>query len=138
MILALKLLTSRAAGPVASVIAILLLFALLGQCQATGSAKRALAKSEDQVVAVKADLSTCKANTSALEASIAGQNAAVDAFKREGDAKAAEAARARQATRHEAERADRAAAALARFKPAGNDLCARMLAVDAAVKENTP
>lgn len=128
-------LTSKLAGPIASVIAILLFCALLGQCQATGSAKRALAKSEKQVVAVRSDLLTCKANTSALEASIAGQNAAVEAFKADSDARAAEVAKARQATRHEAERADRAAAALARFKPAGNDLCARMLAVDAAVKE---
>jgi hypothetical protein len=59
----------------------------------------------------------------------------VDAFKADSDAMAVAVAKARQATRHEAERADRAAAALARFKPAGNDVCARMLAVDAAVKE---
>lgn len=133
--LALQALTSRLTGPIALFICVLLAFALLGQCQATGQAKRALAKSQKEVARLDRDLGTCRANGAALEAAIAGQNAAVDAFKREGEAKVAEIAKARQATRQEAERADRAAASLKRLKPAGGDVCARMLAVDEAVKE---
>lgn len=133
--IALKALTSRLTGPIALFVCVLLAFALLGQCQATGAAKRALAKSQAEVKRLDRDLTTCRANGAALEASIAGQNAAVDAFKRESDVRAKEVAKARQETRQEAERADRAAAALRGLRPAGNDLCARMLAVDEAVKE---
>lgn len=129
------LLTSRLAGPAASIAAVILLALCVGQCTRAVKAEHRADRAEKATVAVRRDLGTCRANGAALEAEIASQNAAVDAFKREGAAKVAEIAKARQATRQEAERADRAAAALKRLKPAGNDLCARMLAVDEAVKE---
>jgi hypothetical protein len=129
MMLALKLLTSKLAGPIASVIAILLLFALLGQCQATGSAKRALAKSEKQVVAVKRDLSTCKANTSALKVALDAQNAALAAKSAADAQRLAEAGKGLSEALRGRERAEAKASKLLKAGPVGVDACAR--AIDA-------
>lgn len=128
-------LTSRVAGPVATAAAIALAAALAWQTFQLSMTRGALEKAQDRADAVERDLRTCKANTQALEASLAGQNAAVDAWKAEGDARSKRIEEARQEARAEASRADRAAAALAKLKPTGADLCARMLAVDEAVKE---
>jgi len=128
-------LTSRLAGPLASVAAVILLGLAVSQCAGRVKAERSLARAEKQIVAVKRDLGTCRANTAALEAGIRRQNEAVAGWKAEGDRRAALIEKARQQTRKEAERADRAAAALAKVKPAGNDVCARLLAVDEAVRE---
>lgn len=130
-------LTSRAAGPLASVLCLVLAMALLGQCSAAGSAKRALAASEKRLVASQRDLGTCRLNVAERDASIDRQNEAVAALERASEARVAEIAKARQVTRKEAERADAAAAQLAKVKPVGIDQCARLLDVDARVREIT-
>lgn len=128
-------LTSRLAGPAATALALALALVAVGQCTAKNAEARRADRAETARDMARANLSTCQTNTRTLETTIAGQNAAIDAFKREGEARAAEIAKARQAARSEAERADKAAATLAKLKPAGIDICARMLAVDEAVKE---
>jgi hypothetical protein len=135
MMFALKLITSRMAGPVASVIAILLLFALLGQCQATGSVKRALAKSEKQVVAVRTDLLTCKANTSALTASLDAQNAALTAKSAADAQRLAEAGKGLSEALRGRDRAEARAAKLLKAGPVGVDVCARAIDAFETVKE---
>ena len=128
-------LTSRAAGPLGAVLALVLALALAGQCASTHAETRRANRAENALELARTELSSCRFETRSLEASVAGQNAAVDAWRTEGEARAREVEKARQAAKSEAERADRAAAALARLKPVGSDLCARMLAVDEAVKE---
>lgn len=128
-------LTSRLAGPAATVAAVVLAGVAVSQCSEKNAEARRADKAESARDLAQANLSTCRSNGAALEASLKGQNDALDAFRREGEARGAEVARARQAAAKEAERADRAAATLAKLKPAGVDLCARMLAVDEAVKE---
>jgi chromosome segregation ATPase len=130
-------LTSRLAGPIATTAAVALALALGWQTFHLSMTKGSLERSEKRAETLTTDLRTCRGNTRALEASIASQNEALTAMQREGEARAAEIEKGRQQARKEAERADRAAAALAKLKPAGNDLCARMLAVDEAVKEAT-
>lgn len=130
-------LTSRLAGPIAAGVGVLLAIALAVSQIQLHATRADLKAAGERIEALSRDLGTCRANTAALEASIRGQNAAVAAWKAEGDARAAEVAKARHATREKAARADRAAANLAALKPVGNDLCARMLAVDEAVKETS-
>lgn len=129
------LLTSRIAGPVASFVAVILLAVALSQCSARHAAERQLVNAERALVNARRDLGTCRANTAALEGAVVRQNAAVAAWKAEGEARAAEVAKARLAARKEADRADHAARLLSQVTPAGNDVCSRLLSVDAAVKE---
>jgi uncharacterized protein HemX len=130
----LSALTSRLAGPIASAVAVALAVALgISQVQLHG-ARQDRDRYERQATAARADLSTCRSNAKALSASIDAQNRALAGLKAAGDRKAAEAAKALQAAKSEAEKAKRAAAALASFKPAGADLCARMLDVDDKVR----
>ncbi|MFN3585204.1 hypothetical protein [Phenylobacterium sp.] len=129
-------LTSRVAGPAATAVALVLALIAVGQCSEKRAEARRADRAENARDLAETSLATCRSNTRALEASIAGQNAALERLGRETEARTAEIEKARQATRQEAERADKAATALARLKPAGADLCARMLAVDEAVKEN--
>lgn len=121
-------LTSRLAGPVATAGCVVLLALSVGQCTRAVKAEHALKGARSQLAA-------CHQNVGALEGSIARQNAEVATWKAEGERRAAEMEKARLAARKEAERADKAADMLAKVKPAGNDVCARILAVDAAVKE---
>lgn len=130
-----KAITSKLAGPIALGLAIVLLTGLVWQSSQLSLTRGELAKADERIETLGRDLSQCRVNIGTLEDAREVQNAALDAFKREGEAKAAEVAKARQASRQEAERADRAAAALRRLSPAGLDVCARMLEVDEAVKE---
>lgn len=130
-----SLITSRLAGPIASVVAVILLFALLGQCQATGSAKRALAKSEELLVAVRTDLTTCKANTSALTTALEGQNRALAARSAEDAQRLSEAGKRLSEAVRSRESAERRAAKLLNTPPVGVDACARAMDAFETVKE---
>lgn len=132
-----KALTSRAAGPIGAAVAVALGLALAFAHVQLGVTRAALKAAEAKVERTETDLRTCRGNVAGLRASLDAQNAALTAMERDGKARAAEVAKARQATRQEAERADRAVVKLAALEPVGNDLCARMLAVDEAVKEAT-
>jgi predicted nucleic acid-binding Zn-ribbon protein len=107
----------------------------MAQCSAKSEARRELAKADKQIEALGRDIKTCRARSVALEASVKSHNDAVAAWRAEGEARALDVERARRDARKEAERADSAARRLAVFVPSGADVCARMLAVDAAVKE---
>lgn len=122
MMFAWKLLTSSLGGPVASVFLVLSLCALLGQCQATGSAKRALGKAEKAAAVATANLGTCRANVSGLKASIDRQNLAVEAMKAEGAARIAQSEKAAKNARAVAESYRQASDRVLRVKP-GADVC---------------
>lgn len=121
--IALGLLRSRLAGPIAAGLCVLLLVFGLSQCSGRVSAERKLAKSEKVVVAVRKDLGTCKANVTTLEASVAAQNAAVDALKREGDLRVAESEKAVRDARVVAASYRKKVEAILAAKPKGGDVC---------------
>ena len=130
----LGLLISRLAGPIAVLLAVLLGVQTFKLASANGH----LRKAEVHITMLTKDLQTCRLNTATLETAISRQNEAVTLWKEESAQRGVLMVKARQATQKEAARADRAATALANFKPKGADLCARMLDIDAKVKELTP
>jgi hypothetical protein len=107
--------------------ALVLAIALGWQTLQVHRARGALAAVKAQVVAVQASYDQCKANRLSLQASLDRQNAAVTALEQASATRAAEIAKARQAARSEALRADHAIDLLSKAQPAGNDACARTL-----------
>lgn len=101
--LALSLLTSRVAGPVASVVAVVALGLAVGQCSGRVKAEGKANKAEAARVLAVASLNTCKANVTGLTDAIGAQNDAVEALKREGEARVAESAKAARSARAVAE-----------------------------------
>lgn len=127
--------TNPLAGPIATAAAVLAMAFGMAQCSAKSEARRELAKADKHIEALGRDIKACRARSVALEASVKSQNDAVLAWRSEGEARALGVERARREARKEAERADAAAKRLSAFVPSGADHCARMLAVDAAVRE---
>ena len=122
------LLASRLFGPVASVAAVLALALSVGQCSRALKAERALAKAEATAERAMASLTTCKANTTALEAALEAQGHVVAGLKAESDRRVAQSAKAARDARAVAESARRHAdRVLAR--PAPEDVCAGALDV---------
>lgn len=128
------LLTHRLTGFFGAGAAIVLAVALGWQTMQLAGARNALKAVKVDLVTVKADLRTCQTNRAVLTDAIAARNAEIGRQKAESDRRAADLAKARQSAEKEAQRADRAAAKLAGFRPTGSDVCARLLAVDEAVK----
>lgn len=118
-------------GPAATIVAVIALGLAVSQCSGRVKAERLANKAEAARVAAVADLRTCQANRAALTTAIDRQNAAVDALKREGEAKVAESRKAVSAARSVAESHRREAARILAAKPKG-DACS---AADALVLE---
>lgn len=122
------LLASRLFGPLASIAAVLALALSVGQCTRALKAERALAKAEAVAAKAMADFTTCKANTTALEAALDAQGRAVAAIERESKARVAQSAKAARDARAVAESARRHADRVLAMR-APEDVCAGALDV---------
>jgi hypothetical protein len=122
------LLASRLFGPLASVAAVLALALSVGQCTRALKAERALAKAEATAERAMTSLTTCKANTTALEASLERQNRAVAAITSESKARLAQSAKAARDAKAVAESARRHADRVLALR-APEDVCAGALDV---------
>lgn len=85
------------------------------------------------VAAVQTQLDTCHGNVAGLQASVAAQNAAVDAAKAEGDRRAKMLADGLSEARRGRAGAEARAAGLLSHGPVGVDACARAEAAREAV-----
>lgn len=101
--LAISMLTSRLAGPLASVVAIIAILLAVSQCSGRVKAEGQASKSEVARKAALADLRTCQANVTGLTVAIDRQNDAVDGLKAEAEAKVAASRKAVSAARSVAE-----------------------------------
>jgi uncharacterized membrane protein YqiK len=119
----LTFLAHRLVGPIAAGVALLLLVCVGVQAVKLHFAKAEIVKLGKQVERAERDLRTCQGNVSTLKASVAAQNAAVDALRREGEARVAESAKAVRSARAVAESARRDAARILAMKPASEDRC---------------
>lgn len=121
--LALSLITSRIAGPIASVVAVVALGLAVSQCSGRVKAEGNLQKAQSALSVAKASLRTCQTNVTGLTVAIDRQNVAVEALKREGDARVAESAKAARSARAVAESLRRDADRILGVK-VGADACA--------------
>lgn len=87
-----------------------------------------LKEAKAALVAVKADLRTCQSNRVALVASIDAQNRAVEAIRREGEARVAESRKSERAARAVAESARREADRVLAMQSRG-ELCVDAVSV---------
>ncbi|MBJ7410110.1 MAG: hypothetical protein JHD15_07050 [Phenylobacterium sp.] len=133
--IALKALTSHLTGPIALFLCVLLAFALLGQCQATGTATRALAKSQAEVKRMDRDLGTCLANGAAFDEARKRQNAALAAASAADAQRLTEAGKRLSEAVQGRERAEARAAKLLKAGPVGVDACVRAMDAFETVKE---
>lgn len=133
---ALKLLTSRAAGPIASVLAVLLLSVAGCQTVRLHSARADLVSAEEHLASAREQLSRCQSNRKALEASITEQNAEVDAFARIQAGRVAAAEKVAQLAAKGRVDAELRAAKLLKSQPQGVDACARFSSADRLVLES--
>jgi hypothetical protein len=122
------LLASRLFGPVASIAAVLALALSVGQCTRALKSERALAKAEAVAAKAMADFTTCKANTTRLEAALEAQSRAVAGLKAESDRRVAQSAKAARDARAVAESARRHADRVLAMR-APEDVCAGALDV---------
>lgn len=135
MNLVLGLLTSRLAGPIASIIAVLLALALgVAQFQLHG-ARSSLQKMQSARDKALTDLGTCRANTAALSSSLARQNAALEAKSAADAQRLAQAGKDLTTALRGRERAEAQAAKLLKAGPVGVDACARAIDAFETVKE---
>lgn len=118
------LLTSRLTGPAASVAAVILLGLAVSQCARAGRAEHALDLAANALALSETSLGTCRTNTDTLKATLARQNAAVDALKADGEARVAQSDKAAQAARAVAESYRRQARNVLAAEPRTGDLCA--------------
>lgn len=116
------MITDRVVTWGAGIVAVLCLALSVDQCSGRVKAEHRADKAEKQVAAVKADLTTCRANTSTLKSSLDGQNRAVEAMRAEGEARVAESRKAVSAARSVAESYRREAGRVLAVK-AGPDVC---------------
>lgn len=122
------LLASRLFGPLASIAAVLALALSVGQCTRALKAERALAKAEAAAERAMTSLTTCKANTTTLEAALDAQSRAVAGLKAESDRRVAQSAKAARDARAVAESARRHADRVLAMR-APEDVCAGALDV---------
>lgn len=126
-------------SPIAQYLAIglavvLALFAIrhAGYTAGTKHEHAIMQKRADQI---QASLDVCRANGNALQATIAGQNRAVEAIQAVSDRKLADAATALSLASKGRAGAEAKAAKLLANPPAGIDACARMTSADEKVLE---
>jgi hypothetical protein len=115
--------------PMGVTFAVILLLGALSAAQCSGrvSAEHRAERAEKAQKAAEANLTTCHKSEVNLQTELSIQKAAVAALKADGDRREAEIAKARQAARSEAARADHAIDVLAHAQPTGVDACARTL-----------
>jgi hypothetical protein len=118
------LLTSRLAGPVASIAAVILLGLAVSHCARADRAEHALDLAANALALSEKSLATCRTNTDTLKVTLARQNAAVDALKAEGAARVAQSEKATQAARAVAESYRRRSRDVLAAEPRTGDLCA--------------
>ncbi len=122
------LLTSRLAGPIASGVAVMLAGALAWQTVALGFVRYELAGAVEARDKAQTDFTTCKANTTTLEAALEAQSRAVAGLKAESDRRVAQSAKAARDARAVAESARRHADRVLAMR-APEDVCAGALDV---------
>lgn len=130
-------LTSRIAGPAATVAAVILAGVAVGQCSEKNAEARRADRAENAAEVATANLSTCRSNVSGLQASIDGQNALLAAKSAEDAQRLAEAGKRLSEAQRGRDGAEARAAALLKNPPAGVDACARAMTAFQAVKEQT-
>lgn len=133
---ALKLLTARAAGPIAASVALALLLAFGCQSVRLAGAQADLTKAEERAADLDDQLGRCQTNRSVLEGSIRDQNAKVEAFAREQSERLAAAEKAASTAAKGRADAEARAAKLLKNQPQGVDACSRFMAADAAVLQS--
>lgn len=133
--LALKLLTSRVAGPIGAGLSVVLVLSLLASCVTLKARDREIGRLVTSEALARRSYETCKGNRLALEASLAAQGRAVEAVRLEGDRRKAQASKALEQAQKGRAGAETKAARLLSHQPAGVDACARTEAADRAVLE---
>ena len=118
------LITSRLAGPAASIAAVILLGLAVSQCARASRAEHALDLAGNALALSEASLDTCRTNTDTLKGALGRQNAAVYALKAEGAARVAQSDKAAQAARAVAESYRRRSRDVLAAEPRTGDLCA--------------
>lgn len=131
----LSLLTSRLAGPAASIAAVILLALCVGQCTRAAKAEHRATKAEKSLVAAQRDLGTCRANVQTLDDARKAQNAALAARSDEDARSLAEATKRLSEAAQGRAKAEARAAALLKAGPVGIDACARAMDAFETVKE---
>ena len=124
----LTLLTSRLAGPIASGVAVLFMALAVGQCTRAIKAENRVTKAEATAERAMTSLTTCKANTTTLEAALEAQSRAVVGLKAESDRRVAQSTKAARDARAVAESARRHADRVLAMR-APEDVCAGALDV---------
>ena len=124
----LSLITSRLAGPIASGVAVLFMALAMGQCTRAIKAEGKVVKAEAVAAKALGDFTTCKANTTTLEAALEAQSRAVAGLKAESDRRVAQSAKAARDARAVAESARRSADRVLALR-APEDVCAGALDV---------
>lgn len=122
-------------GAVAAVMATMLVFGGV-QTIRLSHAKRDIEKADAITALAQAKLVQCHDNTAALQASLDGQNRAVDQMKADSDKRLQASSDALHGAEKGRESAEARAAKLLALKPAGIDACARMMDADRAVLES--
>ena len=114
----------RLAGPIATGASVLFLAFGMSQCSGRVKAERAQSKAEEALGVAQADLKTCRGNVATLNRTLASQNEAVMALKRDSEARVAESQKAAQQAKTVADHYRKEAAAILAAKPKTADLCA--------------
>jgi uncharacterized protein HemX len=118
----LGIMTSRLAGPIAALVALILAVGLGVQTVKLHNARGDLAAASKRLEAAQRDLGTCRGNVAGLEASLNRQNEAVAALKAESDARIARSLKEASAARSVAESYRQASQRILAAK-AGPDKC---------------
>lgn len=130
------ILTSRMAGPVASIAAMILLLFGVAQCSGRAAEASRADNAEREFALSEKDRMQCVTNRMALEGSIATQNAALADLRHEAEVRTQAAEKAVTEALRGRESAEARAAKLLRNPPAGIDTCARAMSAFEAVKES--
>jgi len=129
----LAIFTSRIAGPVASIVAVILLLFAVAQCSGRAAEASRADNAEREFALSENDRMQCVTNRMALEGSIATQNAALADLRHEAEVRTQAAEKAVTEALRGRAGAEARAAKLLKSPPSGVDACARMESADTAV-----
>lgn len=136
MIAFLSIFTSKLAGPISSVFALLFLALALTQCVGKRAETHRADNAEREYAVAEKDRMQCVTNRMALEGSIATQNAALADLRHEAEVRTQAAEMAVTEALRGRAGAEARAAKLLKSPPAGIDACARAMSAFDAVKGN--
>ncbi len=133
------LILAKLAGPIVGPVATagcmaLGVLLLVSSCENRGL-ERKLEKADQRTAVAVGNYNQCRATREGLEASLKGQNAAVEALRRQGEAVKAELERAARVARADAAKATSRAATIMARRPTGIDACARAMEADRLISE---